>query len=157
SENSFYNDAGQVDSLMLFDQMKISDSKNSIFNSNITYSEPITKTLSLVLNYRLTANNGTSLRQSFNAAGGVYNDLDSLYSNDFKLNQLVNQGGAIFNFRKGKSTLNFGTRISRVQFDQTDRYVNDRFERSFTNYNPQLRWQYRFSQQKSFNISYNGS
>src|SRR5690606_6041804 len=59
--------------------------------------------------------------------------------------------------KKGKSTLNFGTRVSRVQFDQTDRYVNDRFKRSFTNYNPQLRWQYRFSQQKSFTVSYNGN
>src|SRR5690606_31157577 len=88
---------------------------------------------------------------------GDYVDLDSLYSNDFKLNQLANQLGAIFNFKKGKSTLNFGTRVSRVQFDQTDRYSDNRFERSFTNYNPQLRWQYRFSQQKSFNVSYNGS
>lgn len=158
SENSFYNDAGEVDSLLLVDQMKINDTKNSVFNSNITYSEPFTNTLSLVLNFRLTANNGTSLRQSFNPVGsGDYTDLDSIYSNDFKLNQLANQLGAIFNFKKGKSTLNFGTRMSRVQFDQTDRYVDDRFERSFTNHNPQLQWQYRFSQQKSFNISYDGN
>src|SRR5690606_30237053 len=158
SENSFYNDAGEVDSLLLVDQMKVNDTRNSVFNSNITYSEPFTNTLSLVLNYRLTANNGTSLRQSFNPVGsGDYTDLDSLYSNDFKLNQLANQLGAIFNFKKGKSTLNFGTRVSRVQFDQTDRYINDRFKRSFTNYNPQLRWQYRFSQQKSFSLSYNGN
>src|SRR5690606_4192606 len=130
----------------------------SVFNSNITYSEPFTNTLSLVLNYRLTANNGTSLRQSFNPLGsGDYVDLDSLYSNDFKLNQLANQLGAIFNFKKGKSTLNFGTRVSRVQFDQTDRYADSRFERSFTNHNPQLRYQYRFSQQKSFTVSYNGN
>src|SRR5690606_7014961 len=73
------------------------------------------------------------------------------------LNQLANQLGAIFNYKKGKSTLNFGTRVSQVRFDQTDRYVNDRFARRFTNYNPQLRWQYRFSQQKSFNISYDGN
>ena len=157
SENSFYNEVGEVDSLLLVDQMKVNDTKSAVFNSNITYSEPFTNTLSLVLNYRLTANNGTSLRQSFNPIGSGYTELDSLYSNDFKLNQLANQLGAIFNFQKGKSTLNFGTRVSRVQFDQTDRYINDRFERSFTNYNPQLRWQYRFSQQKSFNVSYNGS
>ncbi len=158
SENSFYNDAGGVDSLLLVDQLKINDTKSSVFNSNITYSEPFTNALSLVVNYRLTANNGTSLRQSFNPAGsGSYTDLDSLYSNDFKLNQLANQLGAIFNFKKGKSTLNFGTRVSQVQFDQTDRYINNRFERSFTNHNPQLRWQYRFSQQKSFNVSYNGN
>ncbi|PPL04511.1 outer membrane beta-barrel protein [Parapedobacter indicus] len=157
AENSFYAD-GTVDSTSLVDQMKINDTKNSVFNSNITYTEPFTKTLSLVMNYRFSANNGTSLRQSFNEAGaGGYSDLDSLYSNDFKLNQLANQLGAILNFKKGKSTLNFGTRMSRVQFDQIDRYSDSRFERNFTNHNPQLTYQYRFSQQKSFRFSYNGN
>src|SRR5690606_35943068 len=157
AENSFYA-GGVVDSTSLVDQMKVSDSKSSVFNSNVTYSEPFTKTLSMVVNYRLSANNGTSLRQSFNpAGGGNYTDLDSVYSNDFKLNQLSNQLGAILNFKKGKSTLNVGTRVSRVQFDQIDRYSDNRFERNFTNHNPQLTYQYRFSQQKSFRFSYNGN
>ncbi|SEK69215.1 outer membrane beta-barrel family protein [Parapedobacter koreensis] len=157
SENTFY-ERGAVDSIWIVDQHKINDNNSSVFNSNVTYSEPFSPALALVLNYRLTASNGTSLRQSFNPAGvGNYTDLDSLFSNDFKLNQLSNQLGAIFNFKKGKSTVNFGTRVSRVQFDQTDRYADSRFERSFTNHNPQVRWQYRFSQQKSFTLSYNGN
>ncbi|WP_257669033.1 outer membrane beta-barrel family protein [Parapedobacter tibetensis] len=157
SESKFYTD-GEVDSTLLVDQLKINDSQSSVFNSNLTYSEPFSKTLSLILNYRLTANNGTSLRQSFNQSGaGQYDDLDSLFSNDFKLNQLSNQLGAVFNYKKGKSTVNFGTRVSRIQFDQTDRYIDNRFERRFTNYNPQASWQYRFSQQKSLHISYNGN
>ncbi|MFC3196788.1 outer membrane beta-barrel protein [Parapedobacter deserti] len=158
SENSLYVD-GTVDSVLLVDQLKINDARNSVFNSNITYSEPLTNTLSLVLNYRLTANNGASLRQSFNPVGanGAHAELDSLFSNDFTLNQLANQLGAMLNFRKGKSTLNFGSRVSRVRFDQTDRYADSRFERSFTNHNPQLIWQYRFSQQKSLRLSYNGN
>ncbi len=158
AENLFYNAIGEVDSTMVVDQYKVNDNTTSVFNSNVAYTEPITQSLSLVLNYRLTTNNGTSLRQSFNPVGsGEYVELDSLFSNDFKLNQLANQLGAIFNFQKGKSTLNFGTRVSRVQFDQADRYIDSRFERHFTNHNPQARWQYRFSQQKSLNVSYNGN
>ena len=157
AKNSFYAD-GTLDSTALINQLKVNDSKNTLFSSNITYSEPFTQALSLVVNYRLSANNGTSLRQSFNAAAtDNHTDLDSLYSNDFRLSQLSNQLGAMINFRKGKSILNFGTRISRVQFDQTDRYVDDRFTRNFTNHNPQLTWQYRFSQQKSLRFSYNGN
>ncbi|MBK1439039.1 outer membrane beta-barrel protein [Parapedobacter sp. ISTM3] len=157
SENTFY-ERGTVDSVWIIDQLKINDNNSMVFNSNVTYSEPLSQALALVLNYRLTASNGTSVRQSFNPVGaGNYVDLDSLFSNDFKLNQLSNQLGAIVNFKKGKSTVNFGTRISRVRFDQTDRYADSRFERSFTNHNPQLRWQYRFSQQKSFTLSYNGN
>lgn len=158
AENSFYDGNGDLESTTVVDQLKINDTWSSVFNSNITYTEPFTQTLALVLNYRLTANNSTSLRQAFNTSGtGDYTELDSLFSNDFKLNQLANQLGAIFNFKKGKSTLNFGTRISQVQFNQSDRYTDSRFERNFTNHNPQLRYQYRFSQQKSFTISYNGN
>lgn len=156
SENSFY-DGGVVDSILVVDQFKNNASRSSVFNSNITYSEPFSDALSLVTNYRFTANNGTSLRQSFNPVGGNYSALDSMFSNDFKLNQLVNQLGAVLNYRKGKSTLNFGTRLSLVQFDQTDRYTDNRFARNFANHNPQLRWQYRFSPQKSFTVGYNGN
>src|SRR5690606_20153011 len=49
SENSFYNDMGEVDSFLLVDQLKINDTRSSVFNSNITYSEPFTEALSLVL------------------------------------------------------------------------------------------------------------
>ena len=158
AENLFYDGSGALESTAVVDQLKINDSWNSVFNSNVTYTEPFTETLALVLNYRLTANNSTSLRQAFNPSGvGEYTDLDSLFSNDFKLNQLANQLGAIVNFKKGKSTLNVGSRISQVQFNQTDRYSNDRFERNFINHNPQVRYQYRFSQQKSFTVSYNGN
>jgi len=158
AENSFYNRSGTVDSMSIVDQLKINDRINAVFNSNFTYSEPFTDALSLVLNYRFTASNGTSLRESYNPVGvDNYRDLDSLFSNDFRLNQRANQLGAVFNLKKGKSTVNFGTRVSRVQFNQTDRYTGSRFERRFTNYNPQARWQYRFSQQKSLNISYNGN
>src|SRR5690606_2954793 len=157
AENSFHS-SGAIDSISVIDQFKINDQRSSVFNSNVTYSEPITESLSLLLNYRFTASNGTSLRQSFNPTGtDRYTDLDSAFSNDFKLHQLANQLGAVFSFKKGRGTLNFGTRISRVQFNQADRYTNDRFGRQFTNHNPQARWQYRFSQQKSFNVSYNGS
>lgn len=156
--NSFYDGSGLVDSVSVVDQFKANNQLNSMFNSNMTYSEPLTETLSLLLNYRFTASNGVSLRQSFNPTDmDRYTELDSVFSNDFKLNQLANQLGAVFNFQKGKSTLNFGTRISRVQFDQIDRYTDARFARRFTNYNPQVRWQYRFAQQKSLNVSYNGN
>ncbi len=156
SENSFYDD-GEVDGTLVVDQFKHHASRSSVFHSNLTYSEPLSDALSLVANYRFTANNGTSLRQSFNPIGGDYTALDSAFSNDFKLNQLVNQVGAVVNYRKGKSTLNFGTRLSLVQFDQADRYTDSRFARNFQNHNPQLRWQYRFSPQRSFTVGYDGN
>lgn len=158
SENEFYNNLGVADSLLVVDQQKVNNTRSSATNSNITYTEPLTDYLTLVANYGLSLNNSTSLRQSFNASSpGNYTDLDSLYSNDFKLHQLSHQVGAIFNVKKDAHTINFGTRVSAVQFDQLDRFNDERFERNFMNWNPTARWQYRMGQSKSLTVGYNGN
>lgn len=158
SENEFFNMAGAVDSILIVDQLKINNSVNSVFNSNVTYTEPLSEALSLVMNYGLSINNGTSLLQSFNASSpGNYNELDSLFSNDFKLHQLANQLGVNFSYKKDRHTVNLGTRVSDVRFDQTDRYTDNIFERNFINWSPQVRWQYNIAQGRSFNMNYNGN
>lgn len=157
SENELYDPNGVIDTLIV-DQQKINNTLSAVTSSNITYTEPLSEHLTLVTNYGLNLNNSTSLRQSFNASTpGNYTELDSLYSNDFKLNQLINQLGAIFNFKKNQHTVNFGTRVSAVRFNQRDHYTDDRFERNFTNWNPNARWQYQIGQGKSFSLQYNGN
>ena len=88
---------------------------------------------------------------------GVYNLLDSAYSNDYKFNQLTNQFGAIFNYKYKKSVFNFGTKASLVNFEQTDEYTGDVLSRNFVNWAPQAFYQYRPSQHESFTINYNGN
>lgn len=158
STNEFYNNLGVADSLLIVDQQKVNNTLSSVTSSNITYTEPLSEHLTLVTNYGLNLNNSTSLRQSFNAgSSGSYRELDSLYSNDFKLNQWINQLGAIFNYKKNQHTVNFGMRASAVRFNQLDRYTDDRFERNFLNWNPTARWQYQIGQGKSLSLNYNGN
>jgi hypothetical protein len=164
SENTFYNPeldpAGNsvVDSVVNIDQLKLNNSKGTVFNSNVTYTEPLTKSLSLIFNYNLGLNKGSSDRQSFNQNGaGSYTIFDPEFSNNFELNQTSHQTGAIFNYRKNKSTLNFGSKISHVSFNQTDIYASTSYKRNFINLNPQVNYQYKFSQQKAFRIDYNGN
>lgn len=149
SENVFYA-APTADSTVIVDQRKVSNASSSAFSSNIAYTEPIADALKLVVNYRLVVINGSSLRQSFNpgALPGDYTVLDSLCSSDFKLNQLANELGASLNFIKRKTNMNFGTKVSCVDFDQTDRDAGTRFERNFVNHNLQVSFRYRIAQQK---------
>ncbi|GAA4901558.1 outer membrane beta-barrel family protein [Mucilaginibacter defluvii] len=156
---NYYDRSGALDSTTNIDQYKVNDLQSVLLNSNITYTEPFTKDFSVVLNYGVNINNATADRRTFErtVANGIYNrQIDSL-SSDFKLNQLSNQAGAVFNYKKGKTTLNFGTRAAIVNFQQVNRINNMRFDRNFTNWFPQASWQYRFSQQKSFRLSYNGN
>ncbi|WP_342329741.1 outer membrane beta-barrel family protein [Pedobacter sp. FW305-3-2-15-E-R2A2] len=158
SHNQFFDEEGNPSNRETVDQYKTNNSTSNAFNSNLTYTEPFSKTLSLILNYGLGINNGVSDRKSFNkSADGSYSTLDRDFSNSFELNQLSNQGGAIFNFKKDKSVLTFGTKISDVKFEQFNKYTNITYKRNFTNWNPQASFRYNFSQMTSFRINYNGN
>lgn len=156
--SQFYNFDGVLESDTLTDQYKTSLVKTSAFTSNIAYTEPLAKYLAIVLNYGFAANNSTANRRSFNASGsGQYDTLDTLYSNNYQFNQISNQGGAVLNFKKARTTLNFGTKVASVNFRQRDLYHNSLFKRDFINWAPQLKFNYKISSQGEFGIDYNGT
>lgn len=158
SENLFYDEQGALDSTQNINQYKTNNTTASILNTNITYTEPLLKTLSLTLNYGLGFNNTGSDKRSFNqTAPGTYNLLDTVFSNDFDLNQITNQGGAIFSYKKDKTIINFGTKTTGVSFNQYDAFRDRNYKRNFINWTPQASYQYKFSQQASLRLNYNGS
>lgn len=157
SKNSFFNTAGSLDSIQDINQLKTDESTSSVSNANLAYTEPLSKTFSVIVNYGIGLNKNTSDRKSFNqSASGKYDVFDAQFSNNFDLEQVNNQVGAIFNYRKGKTVVNFGNRTNFVDFDQTDLDRDIKYERTFTNWQPQASYQYNFSAQKSFSLRYNG-
>jgi hypothetical protein len=158
SEANYYNTkTGILDSTILIDQLKTNTVKNSVFNSNITYTEPLSKAVSLILNYGINVNNGSADKRSYNKDGEAYTDLDSVFSNFYTLNQVSNQVGAFINFQGIKQSLKIGTKISDVSFKQIDEYTGDTFKRNFLNWNPSATYSYKFSQQRSLYLSYYGN
>jgi hypothetical protein len=158
SEIDFYNATGAKDSAQTINQYKTTNTLSSVVNSNITYSEPLLKNTALLVNYGLGINNSRSTQLSYDqSTPGVYNIMDTTYSNDYKFNQLTNQLGAIFNYKTNKVILNFGTKVSAVNFQQTDEYTDDVLTRNFLNWAPQATFQYKFSQYRSFRVNYTGN
>ncbi|HVW13773.1 MAG TPA: TonB-dependent receptor [Mucilaginibacter sp.] len=154
---NYYNAQAQVDSSQNIDEYKTNNLKSNALNTNITYSEPFSKYFAVVVNYGFGISNSNADRQTFNpTAPGVYNSLDSALSSNYKLDQIINAGGAIFNYKRGKTIVNFGTRVNDVSFHQVDEFTGNPQDRNFVNWAPQANFQYRFSQQKSFNIGYRG-
>lgn len=157
SSTQFYK-KGIMDSTQVIDEQKTTTINSAILNTNLTYTEPITKKLSVILNYALGIDNGVSNRRTYDSTGvGRYDHLNDSLSNDYKLNQFSNQVGAIFNYKKDKSIFNFGTKVADVSFQQIDAFSGDVFKRHFLNWQPQGSYQYRFSQQQSFSINYSGN
>jgi len=141
------------------DQYKPITAKNVSFSSNINYTEPLSKYMALQLSYGLGISNTTSDKPTFDKSltSEDYDRFNTRYSNDFKINTLTNRFGGIFNYRKNKTILNFGTRASVVNYDQTERYSSRVFKRNFVNWNPQATYQYQMSAQKIFVLSYSGN
>ena len=156
---NFYGSSPAGDTTQNINQYKTSNVKSSVLNTNITWSEPLNKYFAVVFNYGLGLNNSSADRESFDqtAATGNYDRFNASLSNNFKLDQLSNQEGTNFNYKKGKTTLNFGTKVTEVNFDQTNVYTNTLFKRNFTNWSPQATYQYNFSQRNSIRLSYNGN
>jgi len=158
STNQFFDEQNELDSISSVDQLKTNKTFKSALSTNATYTEPLSKTLSLVLNYGLSLNNNNSDRKSFNKnAQGEYQDLDLKFSNNFKLDQLINNGGLSFNYRKGKSIINFGTRLTSTNFKQYDVYADSTLKRSFINWSPQINYNYSFSRSSFLRVNYNGN
>jgi hypothetical protein len=158
SHINFYNTQQQVDSTQDFNESKTNNLQSNVLNTNITYSEPLTKSLALVLSYGIGVNHASADRNTFNpSSNGVYNMLVDSLSSNYTFNQFLNHAGAILNYKKGKLSFNFGTRVTDDQFHQVDEFTSNATDRTFIDWAPQARLEYRFSQQKMFSIAYNGT
>jgi hypothetical protein len=154
----YFNLTGTTDSTRHIDQYKKVIQSSSVLSSNMIFSEALSKTFAIIFNYGIGVNNSRAGRRTYDPAlPGVYTRMDSVYSNDYKFNQLTNQVGAIFNYHRGNVLLNFGTKASQVDFKQIDEFSGTKMLRSFMNWAPQANFQYRASQQKSLSLSYNGT
>jgi outer membrane receptor protein involved in Fe transport len=155
---NYYNTTtGLLDSTVTIDQLKSNTIKNKVFSSNLTYTEPLSKKLSLMLNYSINTNNGSADRRSFNNTGAGYTELDTAFSNFFTLNQLSNLVGVSLNFKGTKQSFNIGNRVSDVSFKQINEFTGGIFKRHFLNWNPNASYSYNFSQQRSLYVSYYGN
>ncbi len=158
SDINFYNPQKVVDSTQNINESKTNNLQSNILNTNITYSEPFTKSLALVLNYGIGINNASADRNTFNqSSSGAYNVLVDSLSSNYTFNQFLNHGGAILNYKKGKLSFNFGTRVTDDQFHQVDEFTNSATDRTFIDWAPEARLEYRFSAQKMFSVAYNGT
>jgi hypothetical protein len=159
SEVDIYNTQnGAVKSSTLTDQLKSNTIKNNVLNSNVTYTEPLSKKVSLIFNYGININKGTADKRSYNkpAGGSDYTVLVDSLSNYYKLDQISNQIGAAINFKGKKQSFNIGTKVSDVSFQQDNQFSGDIFKRHFINWNPQATYEYNFSQQRSIYLYYGG-
>ncbi|WP_316829837.1 outer membrane beta-barrel family protein [Pedobacter aquatilis] len=158
ARTSFFAPSGAVDSVQQIEQLKLQTGKTEIFSTAASWSEPLAKFTSLIINYGLGINNSFSDRKSFNkSATGQFDLLDAEYSNSYDFNQISNQIGSSVLYSKNKISVEAGLKYSHVFFNQNDLITDIQYQRRFNYLNPQVSYRYQFSPQHLIRLNYFGN
>ncbi len=110
-----------LDSINIIDQQKLNRSKASVVSTRIAYTEPLSKSAFIEMDYSYRLNNSEALRSSFDkSTNGKYDNLNPLFSNDYDFRINTNSGGLNFRVNKSKYNFSFGGNVSRADFTQQD-------------------------------------
>jgi len=157
SDTRFY-DGGALFKDSLIDQYKNYHTQSLLLDSRATYTEPLSSSSFLSASYGVTVSNSQSDRNSFNrTAGGKYNQLDSLYSNDYRYDIFSQKGGVSYSLIKKKIRLSAGTDLGFTNFTQDDLHADRSQKRSFVNWFPTATATWFFNNMRRLNFHYTGN
>ncbi|MCU7550944.1 outer membrane beta-barrel protein [Chitinophagaceae bacterium LB-8] len=140
------------------DQQKLFTGNSRTIGTKITYSEPLTSKLSLVVDYGFNNNNSASNRASYNNEGNnKYEILDSLYSNNFNLDASSHSTMAVLKYVGKKTRFAMGSGLSALQLNLKDLYKDKKTNYNFLNLTPQATYSYQLKQQTWFYVNYSGT
>jgi signal peptidase I len=156
SENKYYS-AGSLIQDSIIDQYKNYHNESVLLNSKISYSEPLSNISFLVANYGVNFSKSNSDRNSFNrGGGGKYNELDSVFSNDYQFNTFTQNTGLAYRLAKKNLQFNAGCNVGFARYDQKDIHADTSTIRNFIDWNPQAYLNYTLASQARLNFSYYG-
>jgi hypothetical protein len=149
---------GSVTTSSLINQLN-DNNTNSINNtSRLVYTEPLSKTLSIELNYQNGYNfdNKERLVYSFNNATQSYDIKDSFYSNEFENTTWTNAVGFSFQKTEKKYNWNIGLAGQYTTRNNENVTTGNVLKQDFINITPTAQFRYNFTNSKRLTIRYNG-
>jgi hypothetical protein len=156
NQTQFYT-GGLPSSLQIIDQRKLSTNNSKTVQALASYIEPLSKKLSLNINYTFNTNNNDQDILSYEKENGKYDSLNLLYSNHYKYANTSNRFGFSFNYTTKKITARAGLAVQDLALKQTNVYKDSSYARSFTNFFPNAQVRWKFSSSGSANLNYSGN
>lgn len=158
SNSIYYDSTGKQDStgLLYLSRSTTDDWRTSTLKA--FYTEPISKKLSLILNYEIDNNLSHDDKRSFNLVDNPDGkNMDDEFSTKMTSETWSNQGGATLNYVAPKIVLKAGNNIRTVAMKIENQFENFTLKRRFLNWNPNASIQYTLKQYEVLNLSYNGN
>jgi len=160
SKTTYYNGDSNstINSEQNLDQLKIMEEKGNNFGGRTTYTEPLSKTWSLIADYdyHLTLNHSLINTYNKNALGDYVNRVDTL-SNDLEYNIAIQKGGITFRHITKKINASLGGRVSHTNLTLKNLIIDTTQYQNFLNFFPAAAVSYKINTTKNLRLSYNGS
>jgi outer membrane receptor protein involved in Fe transport len=141
------------------DQLNDQSSKSFGNTSRLVYTEPLSKTLSLELNYENRYNFDRSNRftYDFNPVTSNYDVVDFRYTNTYENTTLTNAAGFSFNKTGKKYIWNAGLAVQNTDRENKNLTTGNNINQNFYNLTPSAQYRYTFSNSKRLRINYRGN
>ncbi|WP_142527387.1 outer membrane beta-barrel family protein [Pedobacter westerhofensis] len=150
-----------ADSLTLdnTDQLNNTTAHSVSNTSRLVYTEPLSKTLNLELNYQNTYNfdNSERFTYNYNTITSLYDIPDLTYTNTYENKTLTNAAGASINKTAKKYNWNIGLAVQHTDRRNENLTTGTIFNQNFNNFVPSGQLRYNFSKSKRLVIRYRGS
>ncbi len=158
SFNDSYTD-GVFSSREDVDQNKIGEKSTQNLSLNMTYSEPISKSLALQLAYQVSLNTGDNDYNTYDYSDvdDKYNVVVSALSNQFSQKIITNKPAIKLSYNSKKINYSVGSGFGITSFDLLDETLDNQYKRSYTNFFPSASFSYKYKSNSNFRINYQGA
>ncbi|HMI02205.1 MAG TPA: TonB-dependent receptor [Pedobacter sp.] len=158
SDVNYFNEQGVIDSTNTIDQYKPSATRNNGFTTSLSYTDVITKALSVSTTYAFARRMNDEDRRSFNSpSASVYDQLDSAFSSEYRLITLSNIYSLNLSYSAGKVFANASTSITNSEYEQKDLFAGGALNRNFLIWRPAANFRYQLSKAASLSFDYTGN
>ncbi len=154
--NQFYTD-GQLLKKDTIDQKKTNNTNGTTSGTRIAYTEPLSKNAIVEFSYGYNISNSHQERLSYDKVDGKYDDLNKIYSNDFKFKTQTNRTGIGYAYSYKNWKYGFGGDVAFTNWHQQDLVRDTTRNYNFTNFFPKANLNYKLGQYSRIRINYNGS
>ena len=160
SDNTTYNSRTGIPNFLNTDRFRDQLNDGLNFSTNVSFTEPITKTSQLSLNYdySINRNDSDSRTYDYSEIAQDYTILNESASSTFNNNSFAHQVGLGYNYFNAK--INFSARGS-YQYSELDNQRllpnKTQLSKSFVRFIPNANFQYRFTRNKNLRVFYNGN
>lgn len=156
--DNFYTDNPL--STRLIDQQGINNTHSYAYRTNFMYTEPISKTGTLQINYSpsYTKNDANKRVDNYNPSTNQYDSTAIYVSNQLDNYTLTQKGGIGYRYAKGKTNFMIGVDAQHVTLSSTQLFPStSEIEKQFNNILPSAMLKIKFSDSSNIRLFYRSS